>query len=54
MWTLVCIALIFAVGSVLILMFFAGAKRLDSPKWNAIERGDWHKPDWDGLHREEE
>ena len=37
MWTLIC--LIWAIGLVLLLLFFTGAKRLDSP-------------DWDGLHRE--
>jgi hypothetical protein len=36
---------------VLIRLFHKEAKKHN---WNAIERGDWHKPDWDGLHREGE
>jgi hypothetical protein len=38
MWTILCVGLIWAVGLVVLLLFFAGAKR---------------EPEWDGLHHRE-
>ena len=26
-------------------------KSQDEYEWNPTETGEWHKPDWDGIHR---
>ncbi len=45
------IGLIWAIACVVIRLFHKEKKKYS---WNAVERGDWHKPAWDGLHRERE
>ena len=53
-WTVFLILTVLSVAGIFAIGWLLFGWRKKEYEWNAIETGEYDKPEWDGLHREGE